>query len=242
MKKTFYDIASIKKPILLIEWSKENTILPKDVSYKSHKKVWWICSKCNYHWQASIAKRWTTGCPRDAGKVLTIENSLQVKFPNIASDFHPTKNNLIKLEELFASSNKKIWWICKTCKNEWNATVNNRTNKKTTCPYCMNRKTNNQNNLAVQHPKLIKEWHPTKNSLTPLDIVPGSQKKYWWICSVCHHEWLTQVNIRIKSSCPACSGHAVSDKNRLTIKYPHIIKEWHPKNKNTPNPSLSSES
>ena len=45
-------------------------------------------------------------------------------------------------------------------------------------------------NLAVSNPVLCEEWHPTKNGdLTPNDVTPGSNKKVWWMCRKCKHEW-----------------------------------------------------
>ena len=235
MKQTFYDVALMKNPKLLKEWSDRNIISPKDVKPFSHKKVWWVCSNCDYHWEATIAKRWISGCPKDAGKVLSNENNLKIKNPEIAQEYHLTKN-IVKVENQFANSNKKVWWICKTCKNEWEAIINNRTSKKKGCPHCANRKINDKNNLAVTHPELIKEWDQIKNLLiTPFDVVSGSTKRVWWICSVCTHKWEIEIKARIKNGCPGCSGHALTDKNRLSLINPNIAKEWHPtKNKSTP--------
>ena len=37
--------------------------------------------------------------------------------------------------------------------------------------------------LAVTHPELAKQWHPTLNGdLTPFDVIPGTSKKVWWKC------------------------------------------------------------
>ena len=60
-------------------------------------------------------------------------------------------------------------------------------------------------NLAVIHPKVAKEWHPTKNKLlTPKDVTPGSHNKVWWQCSK-KHEWETIVKERSRGSgCPEC--------------------------------------
>jgi hypothetical protein len=39
--------------------------------------------------------------------------------------------------------------------------------------------------LADVNPELAKQWHPDKNGdLTPDDVLPGSNKKVWWRCSV----------------------------------------------------------
>ena len=53
-------------PHLLEEWDYErNKIIPSEIAPKSHKRVWWICKKCNHNWRTSISKRTAdeTGCP-----------------------------------------------------------------------------------------------------------------------------------------------------------------------------------
>ena len=45
--------------------------------------------------------------------------------------------------------------------------------------------------LSVTHPDIASEWHPEKNgSVTPEQVVAGSNKKVWWICPEGpDHEW-----------------------------------------------------
>lgn len=57
-------------PTLANEWNyeKNSELRPIDVSPKSHKKVWWKCSK-GHEWQATIRNRNNgTGCPYCAGR------------------------------------------------------------------------------------------------------------------------------------------------------------------------------
>ena len=72
------------------------------------------------------------------------------------------------------------------------------------------------NDLATTHPKLAKEWHPTKNGdLKPIQVSFGSNKKVWWLCE-CGHEWEVTVNSRTSkdSSCPKCSD-GISRPNKI---------------------------
>jgi hypothetical protein len=62
------------------------------------------------------------------------------------------------------------------------------------------------NDLATKFPGLISEvlgWDPRK-------VFPGSNKKYWWICSE-GHKWktspATRTSSRGPSGCPSCSVH-----------------------------------
>lgn len=61
-------------------------------------------------------------------------------------------------------------------------------------------------NLGKLYPKLVKEWHPTKNKgLTPFQITPASRKKVWWICDQ-GHEWEAPAyNRKYGRGCPYCT-------------------------------------
>lgn len=55
-------------------------------------------------------------------------------------------------------------------------------------------------------PKLVAEWHPTKNELfTPNDVTHGSRKKVWWMCTMCGSEWQARIDGRSAGrGCPYC--------------------------------------
>lgn len=95
-----------------------------------------------------------------------------------------------------------------------------------------------KNRLSITHPTLRKEWDYEKNGdLKPEDVSYGSGRKVWWKCKN-GHGWEAQIGQRSeggKTGCPYCSGHRVSNKNRLSIRYPNLLKEWdYDKNKINP--------
>ena len=61
------------------------------------------------------------------------------------------------------------------------------------------------NDLETLNPKLALEWHPTKNGdCNPSDVMPGSNKKAWWICEN-GHEWEAMISSRNKGhGCAIC--------------------------------------
>ena len=65
---------------------------------------------------------------RDADK------SLAAKFPEIAAEWHPTKNGDLTPDQVSAGSNEKVWWLGK-CGHTWDATVKSRTGKSRGCPF-----------------------------------------------------------------------------------------------------------
>lgn len=91
-----------------------------------------------------------------------------------------------------------------------------------------------ENSVGHKHPEIVSQWHPIKNgTLIPVQIPVSSNKKVWWLCAKCGHDWAVSPNARIKkgkiSSCPVCSNNIVKEGvNDLATTYPNIAKEWHP--------------
>lgn len=89
------------------------------------------------------------------------------------------------------------------------ASVNKRTSGRG-CPYCAGQKVCYSNCLSTLYPDVSMQWHPTKNGdLTPATVIPGSHKKYWWLCNVSPtHEWTSTVSNRTKNKngCPFCDN------------------------------------
>ena len=61
-------------------------------------------------------------------------------YPDLLSEFHPTKNGGLKPENLTYGSSKKVWWTCNVEESHnWETSVAHRTNGRG-CPYCSGRK------------------------------------------------------------------------------------------------------
>ena len=223
-------------PNIAREWikTKNKPLTPRDVTPGSARQVWWKCKK-GHEWKAIISSRSKgSGCPYCYGNKVGEDNNLAVKFPEVAKEWHPTKNNTITPKQLTAASNKKVWWECDNG-HEWEARVASRTINRSGCPECSGKKSGKDNNLKIMFPVIAKEWHPTKNiNLNPDDVAPGSTKKVWWKCPK-GHEWETSIRFRIqrKTGCPICSGRKAGTDNNLLVIFPEIAKEWHP-TKNEP--------
>ncbi len=64
-----------------------------------------------------------------------------------------------------------------------------------------------KNSLLHLYPELVLGWHPTKNlPITPNDVLIGTRKKFWWICSN-NHEFLKTIKKESKNiECDTCKG------------------------------------
>lgn len=131
---------SVASSSLIDTWNykKNGKLLPENISLNSNKKVWWICKK-GHEWQASIYSRsgkQKCGCPYCAGqKVLTGENDLETLYPNIVKEWDFSKN-LISPKLVKPMSNKKYWWICSKCGNEYSTTPAHRIGRGQGCSNC----------------------------------------------------------------------------------------------------------
>ncbi|MBQ3109742.1 MAG: zinc-ribbon domain-containing protein [Clostridia bacterium] len=75
---------------------------------------------------------------------------------------------------------------------------------------------------------LAEEWNYEKNNgLTPLDVLPNSNKKVWWKCGK-GHEWQALIADRNNGrGCPYCTGKKVlKGYNDLQTVNPTLAKEW----------------
>jgi positive regulator of sigma E activity len=224
-----YNLKAVN-PSLASQWhpTKNDTLRSSDVTPMSNKKVWWICGK-GHEWEASVISRSKgTGCPYCCGHRACNDNCLNTKKPQIAAQWHPTKNGSLTPGDVMPMSNKKVWWKCAEG-HEWTTEIANRS-KGQGCPDCGRTRVSKEYNLEVANKNVAAQWHPTKNgTLSPKDVTPGSTKKVWWICDK-GHEYQARVYNRSKGrGCPYCAGRSVCTDNCLQTINPSLAAQWHPK-------------
>ena len=227
---------------LLAEWDSERNLplTPETVSRGSKRRVFWRCAN-GHSWQAAVHTRSGsgTGCPYCSGRLpVPGETDLATRYPDLAAEWHPTKNGDLTPSDVLPGSHRLVWWQCPHG-HEWRAQIKSRVSG-AGCPVCSNRALlRGVNDLATNNPELARQWHPTKNGdLTPSDVVPGTRRKVWWVCDK-GREWRAAVSARVNGSgCPVCtSKKIVPGINDLASQYPAVAKEWHP----TKNGSLTPE-
>eukprot|EP01083_Nonionella_stella_P156771 508037_1 len=47
---------------------------------------------------------------------------LAARHPNVAVEFHPTRNDNISVTDILSVSSKMVWWKCNSGEHEWQAT------------------------------------------------------------------------------------------------------------------------
>lgn len=227
----YNDLATLN-PTVASQWhpTRNGNRTPANVAMRSNKKAWWICEK-GHEWEAVISDRSVgQNCPICINKkVLAGCNDLATTNPDLALQWHLTKNGTKKPTDFTAGSDKKAWWVCANG-HEWEAAISSR-NSGCGCPYCAGQRViTGGNDLQTLNPKLASEWHPTKNGdLLPCNVMPGANRKVWWL-GKCGHEWMAPVVSRNDGrACPYCASQRIlTGFNDLATLNTELAKEWHP--------------
>lgn len=218
------------RPEIASTWhpAKNGETTPKDFREFSMFRAWWI-GDCGHEWEATIAKRsGGRGCPVCVGKkVVEGVNDLVTTDPDLAREWHPTRNGDLRPTQVGRGSDRKVWWSDHG--HEWETTISSRASGGQGCAVCRGLAIQvGVNDLATTHPEVASWWHPTKNGeLTPNDVTAGSHRKVWWIGD-CGHEWNARLGKRtLGGGCPVCRGLLIVEGvNDLASQYPDLAAEW----------------
>ncbi|MBQ7223193.1 MAG: DUF559 domain-containing protein [Erysipelotrichaceae bacterium] len=235
----FNDLAT-KRPDLLAEWDydKNTDFNPTEVAQYANKNAFWKCEKGHSYLQKISSKAFQNqGCPYCAGKkVLKGFNDLASLHPELLDEWD-YENNTINPDEIYAKSNTKVNWICKTCGRKWRASIYERTTGRG-CKDCGNRRgaqarrnaiLTTGGSLADRYPELLEEWDYKKNTITPYEVTASSTgRKVYWLCKKNHSYLMTPAaRTNQKQGCPYCSGKRVLvGFNDLESNYPEIAVLW----------------
>ena len=219
-------------PELVKEWhpTKNGDLNLYKCTHGMEKKVWWLCPK-GHTYQSIIYERTRhdkpSGCPYCASKKVHKGNSLEVLYPKIAKEWHPTKNGERTSKEATYGSSKKAWWLCSKG-HSYEATISNRTRMKSGCPFCAGKKASEDNNLQKHSPEIAREWHTTKNkNLIPKEVTHASHKKVWWLCPK-GHSYQAVVKSRTtgtQTGCPKCSNQSSEPEVRILTELKWFFDE-----------------
>ena len=273
-------------PDLVKEWhpTKNGNWTPQMVTAGSGRKIYWYLpydvpmdypiehlrgKHFDFEWGALISDRIkkNCNCPYLSGRAIWRGfNDLTTTHPEIAKEWHPTKNGNTTPNMVTAGSNKKVWWYLpynvpmdypiehlrgKHFDFEWEASCNSRILQNQGCPFLSNfnaRVWPGFNDLATTHTKLAAQWHPAKNgNLTPKMVSAGSGKKVWWYQPYddpktgkhFDFEWEDYCFARVTydGSCPFLTDHRIYPGfNDLATTHPKLAAEWHPTKNGTLTP------
>lgn len=202
------DSLADRHPELVDEWhpTRNGGLTPDRVRCGSHARAWWQCRMCGHAWDADVYNRSRgDGCPSCACRVNTPMNRLSVVYPELAAQWHPTKNGVLTAADISFKFGKRVWWLCAVCGGTRLQAVAGRLEHG--CPRCPRLERRRlTRSLAVQEPELAAEWHRMKNGdLTAADVLGTDTTKVWWECAACGYEWKVSVYARTRVGlCPDC--------------------------------------
>ena len=169
----------------------------------------------------------------DYGRIITmfktefLNNSLAQAYPEIAKEWHTTKNGKLKPENFTSGEDYFAWWKCQKCGCEWQAHIYSRTTGKQGCPDCgliqqgqtyRKNRAKKMNFFTWCHDRgkkeLLEEWDYDANKKdlscpdTPQDCPYGSPRPVHWVCKKCGYKWPAPPANRKdgKYPCPNCRG------------------------------------
>lgn len=227
------------RPDLAAEWhpTRNGDLTPHEVLPATNRRLWWMCER-GHEWQAQGNNRYSGGrCPYCQNRKVADDNCLTTTHPGLAAQWHPTLNGNLQPFAVTYGTSQRIWWIC-SLGHEWEDSANNRTSGGGSgCPFCSRRRVSSDNCMAVTHPHIASQWHPTRNGkLTPSDVLVGTNRSIWWLCAT-GHEWKARGNDRLSGfGCPFCSNRQVDANNCLAATHPELASEWHPTRNGTLTP------
>lgn len=129
-------------PGVAAQWhpTRNGRLRPTDVVAWSSRLVWWSCPVARDHvWRAPVIKRaaYGYGCPACAGRKVSRTNSLAALAPNVAAEWHPTRNGKLTPDRITSRSSAPRWWQCSgDTSHVWAASPLNRVGKGSGCPAC----------------------------------------------------------------------------------------------------------
>ncbi len=158
-------------PDLVKEWNAERNgqRKPEELTKWSKVSVWWRCLTCANEWKNQVSNRThsNNGCPCcNIGRLHSDgRNSLEKRNPELASQWHPTKNGVLSPSQVTLYHNKKVWWLCNDSQcehpHEWQTSPSARVSSNSNCPFCYgNHSFCPCDSIATTHPELASQLHP----------------------------------------------------------------------------------
>ena len=158
--------------------------LKEDNLLELEKLIQMLCSRL-YNSNMHPIKKWENfvsmvNIERDKYKIFTyrynLKDSFADQYPEIAKEWHPTKNGNI-LPNMFKSGSSFLaWWLCPTCGREWKANIHARA-KGGGCKNCQRVNNSGGNHYKAkkiyQYAKegqFIKEWEAISDASKTLRI------------------------------------------------------------------------
>lgn len=218
--------------------SPNSQINVKDVSFGSKKVLLWKFG-CGHQFDSPVFE--VVGgarCPYCSGnRILKGFNDLESNFPQLAKEWHQSRNGSLKPNEVTVASSRKVYWSA-SCGHTWQAIISNRTKFGHRCSVCAGKTVvTGVNDVATVFPQLLNEWDYKKNEFQPQELTWGTRKNIYFLCEL-GHSYKSNPATKVKRGlgCAYCAFRKLLPGfNDFETVCPEAASEWdHTKNKHGP--------
>lgn len=216
------------------DYSKNYPLTPDQVSKGTPQIFWFICDKKKHSYDSPVQQvvKKNHNCPFCMSKRIDKSNSLATLFPEIAAEWHPTKNKNLLPTQVAPNYAKKIWWLCPEG-DEYDGTCNKRVNSKSGCPYCSGLLPRKGESIKDKYPEFCNKIKRiiTKGKISKktklVNIGDGAHIKVAVKCKDCSKEIIRQVrefvtlisnNSDVIYICDECRTFNLDDVKKLISK------------------------
>jgi hypothetical protein len=176
---------------------------PKDILPGSNKKEWWICD-CENEVSISISAV-CSGHTQSCGKcnLITAEEMAGKPYGDLVIEVP---------QDIKPGSGKKIGWICKCGRTTLASPYNVLNEFISSCGKCK----------LITAAVIAKKKYGKLRIETPQDVLPGSERKIWWICD-CEQRVKAPIYNVVSGHKKSC-GKCYESIQDWYLKYQHVIK------------------
>ena len=197
---------------ILVRWDYElNNYKPNEISYGTHEKHWFKCSRNLHKSELRDIHGFTTGrqksldCKQCNSFAQYLVDAYGINALELYWDYG---KNILNPWRIDKKSRENIYINCQ--KHDYHGSHRLSCNAFTIgngCPYCVNKngKVHAFDSLGTLHPKSINIWSG-KNKKSPYEYTSLSNQKVWWRCLDGHDDYYRQISNATKCEfrCPEC--------------------------------------
>lgn len=115
---------------------KKSGISASEISFGSRQMLWWRCAQ-GHDFEAVVANRTIlkSGCSYCSNQMTAESNSLSFCYPEVAAQWHPTRNKGVSPDDVRYVSRINYWWRCSK-RHVWQAMPYSRCVRGSGCRPC----------------------------------------------------------------------------------------------------------
>lgn len=221
---------SERYPELKERYAPENTTAFEDHSLSDQTVAVWVCEN-GHHFQNTFEYINASGfnCPICSGRlVIHGVNDLKTLYPQIATMYDESRNELKSSEISPRSSDSSTWWVCEKG-HHFQRTVAIHIRIGGKCPVCTGKiMQTGVNDLLTTYPQIKDIWDYSANDKRPEDIFNTNHDAWNFKCDKGHHYMATVDQLKNNNfKCLICTNIILDpESNSLQALNPQLTAEW----------------